>query len=423
MIDPPAQPGCTPTLLSPWRRSGQWLASLLLLLIPWFHLGGHSLLRIDIPQLRLYLFGQTLHIEELYLVLLFTLIVGFAFLLVTVVLGRVWCGWLCPQTTLCDLAEWAARRLGLKVEHNRLVGDLWRKILIHGVYLLLSFLVSANLLWYFIEPHQFFSQLAGGELHYAAVLTLVLTGLLVYLDLALVRRLMCSDFCPYGRIQTALVDKATLTLHLPPQELPRCIKCGACVRTCPMEIDIRQGYQVQCINCGRCLDACRKTMAKRAEPGLISYTFGLADLGAKSLLNLRVLLPSLLLLGLLIVLSVAMIDRVPVSLKVSVSHTAAARELPDHQLGTFFNAWVNNRSPQTASYTLVARRRADGADLPLKGQHQATLAPGENRRLDFIVITPSGESLAIELLLLAADGSTLAVADASIDGTALKARP
>jgi len=423
MTTPPAQPGCKPTLLSPWRRGGQWLASLLLLLIPWFHFGGNSLLRIDIPQLRLYLFGQILHIEELYLVLLFSLMVGFAFLLVTVVLGRVWCGWLCPQTTLSDLAEWTARRLGLKVQHNRLVGALWRKLLIQGFYLLLSFLVGANLLWYFIEPQRFFRQLLTGELHYAAVITLVATGLLVYLDLALIRRLLCSDFCPYGRIQTAVVDKATLTLHLPPQELPRCIECGSCVRVCPMEIDIRQGYQVQCINCGRCLDACRKTMAKRAEPGLISYTFGLADLGAKSLLTPRVLLPALLLVGLLIVLGVALIQRPTVSLKVSVSHTAATRELPDHQLGTFFNAWVNNRGPQPASYTLVARRRDNGSDLALKGQHQATLAPGENRRFDFIVITPSGESLAIELRLLAADGNPAAVADAFVDGTALKAKP
>ena len=163
---------------------------------------------------------------------------------------------------------------------------MWRKLLLHAGFALLGFLVAANLLWYFIEPRQFFAQLAAFDLHYAATLTLIVTGVLVYLDLALVRRLLCRDFCPYGRFQTALVDKSTLTLHLPDKELARCIACGSCVRTCPMGIDIRQGYQVECINCGRCLDACRQVMARRGEPGLIRYSFGTAGAGPKGLLNL-----------------------------------------------------------------------------------------------------------------------------------------
>ena len=250
-----ACPGSEPTLLSPWRRRVQWVTTLLILLLPWVQLDGKSLLRIDIPNLSLYLFGQTLRIEELYLVLFFTLAFGLGFLLLTVVLGRVWCGWLCPQTTLGDLAEWMARTIGLKVQHNRLHGTLWRKVALQFIYVLLSFLVAANLLWYFIEPRQFFMRLVAVDLHYAAWITLTLTTLLLYLDLAVVRRLMCSEFCPYGRFQTALVDKSTLTLHLTETELKRCIDCRSCVRACPMEIDIRRGYQVECINCGRCLDA------------------------------------------------------------------------------------------------------------------------------------------------------------------------
>ena len=283
-------PGSKPSLLSPWRRRVQWVTTLLILFLPWVQLNGKSLLRIDIPNLSLYLFGQILRIEELYLVLFFTLAFGLGFLLLTVVLGRVWCGWLCPQTTIGDLAEWAARLFGLKVQHNRLHGAMWRKVSLHGVYLFLSLLVAANLLWYFIEPRQFFVQLISLDLHYAAWITLVLTALLLYLDLALVRRLMCSEFCPYGRFQTALVDKSTLALHLPESELKRCIDCKSCVRTCPMEIDIRSGYQVECINCGRCLDACRQVMAKRDEPGLIVYSFGVSGKGARGLFNPRVMM-------------------------------------------------------------------------------------------------------------------------------------
>ncbi len=102
--------------IGPRRRLFQWTTTLLLLLLPWLEVDGKSLLRIDIPGLNLYLFGQVLRIQELYLVMLTSLIFALSFLLVTVVLGRVWCGWLCPQTTLSDVAEWAARRLGLTVK-------------------------------------------------------------------------------------------------------------------------------------------------------------------------------------------------------------------------------------------------------------------------------------------------------------------
>lgn len=401
--------------IGPWRRLFQWASTLLLLLLPWLKVEGKSLLRIDIPGLNLYLFGQVLRIQELYLVLLATLIFVFSFLLITVVLGRVWCGWLCPQTTLSDVAEWAAKRLGLKVKHNRLQGSLSKKILLQGGYLFLSFLMASNLLWYFISPPLFFTRLIALDLHYATWITFVLTGLLIYLDLALVRRLVCSDFCPYGRVQTAIVDKATLTLHLPDTELERCIECNSCVRTCPMEIDIREGYQVECTNCGRCLDACRQVMAKRNEPGLISYSFGLHGEGARGLLNPRVLLPAIVVLALLVTLFIGILDRPVASLKVAVSHTAAARQLANQKTGTFFNAWINNRSQETATYTLQARKKGSGQPLTIKGQVRAELAAGENRRLDFVLLTPANESLTVEFVLTDKEGLELSVAEAYIE--------
>ena len=103
--------------------------------------------------------------------MLFALIFVLAFLLVTVVLGRVWCGWACPQTTLSDAAEWLARRLRLTVYHNSLHGSLGRKVLVQGIYLLLALLVASNLLWYFIPPRLFFSQMFSLDLHYAALIT------------------------------------------------------------------------------------------------------------------------------------------------------------------------------------------------------------------------------------------------------------
>jgi polyferredoxin len=167
-------------LIGPQRRLFQWTTTLVLLLLPWLEVDGKSLLRIDIPALNLYLFGQVLRIQDLYLVLLATLVFVLGFLLITVVLGRVWCGWLCPQTTLSDVAEWAARGLGLTIKNNRLHGQISSKFLLQGVFLFLSFLVASNLLWYFIPPHLFFARLVALDLHYATWITFILTALLVY---------------------------------------------------------------------------------------------------------------------------------------------------------------------------------------------------------------------------------------------------
>lgn len=404
-----------PGLLSPWRRAFQWLTTLIILLLPWFQPGGDSLLRVDIPTLSLYLFGHVLRIEELFLFLLFCLAFGIAFLLITLISGRVWCGWACPQTTWNDLAEWFARLMKLEVVHNRLKGDGWRKAVVQLFYLLLAALVSANLIWYFIEPQRFFSNMFNGGLTPGLWLTLLVLTLIIYLDLALVRRLMCKEFCPYGRIQTALVDEGTLTLQMPESEQDRCIECGSCIVSCPMEIDIRQGLQVECINCGRCLDACRKVMKDYQQPGLIYYTFGVDNRGAKALLNLRTVALLLVFLIINAVLVFSVFNRVDASLKIAVSHTAASRILKSGEQVTFFNGWVNNRSTETAVYHLVVRSET-GEPLTLKGQtEQLSIVAGQNRKVDFVLVSPAAEQpFMVEFVLLGQDDQQFAVAEAQI---------
>jgi hypothetical protein len=116
----------------------------------------------------------------------------------------------------------------------------------------------------------------------------------------------------------------------------------------------------------------------------------------------------------LVLLTIAVVDRPVATLKVAVSHTAQARQLANQETGTFFNAWVNNRSQEVEAYSLQARNKESGAALTVKGQVRAELAAGENRRLDFVLLTPTNEPLTVEFMLINEEGLELSVAEAYI---------
>jgi cytochrome c oxidase accessory protein FixG len=378
-----------PHRLGPWRQLCQWVCTLTLLAVPFVRIDGRSLLRLDVPTLSLQAFGHTFVIEELYLFLLLAIALVLVFLLVTLALGRAWCGWACPQTTLADLAEGFARLIGVRVKAGRIEGNGWQRALLQVFYCVVALLFAANLVWYFVSPYDFFARLLAAELGGGMLLTLAVTAGIVWLDLALVRRLLCREFCPYGRFQSVLVDPGTLTLRFHPDEAARCIRCDACVRSCPTGIDIRRGFQIECINCGRCLDACREVMARLGQPGIIRYTFGLEGKGPKALFHLRMGLVLIALLGVSTALVLSAVHLPETSLKLARS-VAAPRQLEDGRLVNFFTAYVTNRASAAGVFNLSAQQ-ADGSPLEIRGpKTELRLATGERRRLDFAVVAPAG---------------------------------
>ena len=252
--------------IRPWRRLAQGAQAALALGLPFVRVGGESALRFDVPTLTLHVLGAAVWIDELFVVLAAALSVAFAFLLVTLLFGRVYCGWACPQTALVDLTAF--------LERARRRGPARRAAALAAVAAACA-LVSADLLWYFVPPREFLSRLAGRSLGPALGGTWAAISLVLFLDLALVRQRFCAHACPYAKAQGALLDAHSMIVAYDARRASDCIDCGACARACPVDIDIRRGLQSACIACAECVDACRPIMRRLGRaPDLIGYFFG-----------------------------------------------------------------------------------------------------------------------------------------------------
>ena len=133
-----------------YRKITASIFVLLIVVIPFIKVGGHSAFRFDVKELKLYFFGSTLWMDEFFIFLIVTLILSLLFLWVTIVFGRVWCGWGCPQVILTDLTQFF---IGKKRS------PIVRKAVGHLLSILLCLFVGANLIWYFLSPYEFFDRL------------------------------------------------------------------------------------------------------------------------------------------------------------------------------------------------------------------------------------------------------------------------
>ena len=255
-----------------WRRSVEWLFLLTYLLFPFIKIGGESALRFDVPTLKLHFFGTALWMQEFFLVLLAVVFFVALFLFLTLVLGRVWCGWVCPQTVLCDLSRFVEPKRN-KSGFNTIAG--------HVLLMVVSLALGFATICYFVSPYEAIPKIAAWELGPVPAISTLVVAVLIYFNLAFLRRTFCATICPYAKIQSVLTDDKSLIIQLDPERADKCIECKMCVRSCPTGIDIRGGMQVSCIMCAECIDACNKVMAGKKKKGLIGYSFGIA--GCRSL--------------------------------------------------------------------------------------------------------------------------------------------
>ncbi len=325
-------------LFSRARLISGWLLIALYLSLPWIQIGGHPAVFLDVASRRFHLFGLTLAFQDIWLLFFGITGLGFTLFFVTSLLGRVWCGWACPQTVFLDHVYRRIERLleGDAPARRALDAAPWnankilRRSAKHALYLLASLTIAHLFLAYFVSLPGLWSMMhAAPAEHWTAFLFIAAFTAILYGNFSWFREQLCLIICPYGRLQSVLIDDHSLvigydttrgeprgklkaaeraqrtenreqktensppssdlrplssalcpptsTLHPLPSTLSAtspgaCIDCDRCVRVCPTGIDIRQGLQIECIGCAACIDACDDVMTKINRPtGLIRY--------------------------------------------------------------------------------------------------------------------------------------------------------
>jgi cytochrome c oxidase accessory protein FixG len=266
---------------------------LVFFLIPNLRMSGKPLILLDLPRRQFTFFGTTfLPTDTLLLMLLLASIIITIFLL-TALFGRVWCGWACPQTVYMEFLFRPIERLceggrsgslGLDKAHRHLHP---RRVLKYAIYSGLALFLAHTFLAYFVGTEALTQWVRRSPTeHPTSFFVMAGTSLAVFANFTYFREQTCLVACPYGRMQSVLLDRQSLIVaydtkrgeprmkgKVRPDGAGDCIDCGACVLTCPTGIDIRDGLQMECIHCTQCADACDDVMTRVGKPkGLIRYS-------------------------------------------------------------------------------------------------------------------------------------------------------
>jgi cytochrome c oxidase accessory protein FixG len=277
------------------RTYVSWFFFILFFTLPFIEVKGRPLFLFNIPQAKFIIFGQVFWPQDFFIFGL-TMVTFIIFIvLFTAAFGRLFCGWVCPQTIFMEMffrkieyfieGDAPAQKVLAKMPWNR--EKILKKSTKHIVFYFMSFIIANFFLAYIIGMKQLISIITDPlSAHIGGLLAIAVFSGVFYAVYAFFREQACTVVCPYGRLQSVLLDqnsmivaydykrgeprgKATKKAEL---NLGDCVDCSACVRVCPTGIDIRNGTQMECVGCTACIDACDDIMTKLNLPtGLIRY--------------------------------------------------------------------------------------------------------------------------------------------------------
>ncbi len=348
------------------------VASICLLLLfgmPFLKFNGEPFMLFNVLERKFIIFGILFGPQDFFLLGLTMLTFMVFIILFTVVYGRLFCGWTCPQTIFMEMVFRKIEYL-IEGDYNKQkaldksdwnFNKIWRKSLKHIVFFSISFLIANTFLAYVISKDELFRIISSPVADNIGTLgALALFSAVFYGVFAFFREQVCTVVCPYGRLQGVLLDKQSIVvaydyLRGEKREILRknevrtagdCIDCHQCVAVCPTGIDIRNGTQLECVNCTACIDACDHIMDKVGmERGLIRYSSekGIAE-GKKLTFNFRIAAYSAVLVLLLGVLSFGLVTRSNTETTILRTPGILYQENKDGTVSNLYNYKVSNKT-------------------------------------------------------------------------------
>lgn len=390
-----------------WYNKRKYLSYVLLAFLfagPFLRINGQPLLMLNILERHFVILGQTFHPQDFHLFALAMITLVVFIILFTVVFGRLFCGWVCPQTIFMEMVF---RRIEYWIEGDwkdqmRLKKAPWNreKILKKGsknlIFWLISFFIANTFLAYIIGSEALIEIVTSPVTeHFGGFVAIAIFTTVFFAVFSLAREQVCTFICPYGRLQSVLLDKNSLVVaydHIRGEnrgkirknedrqaaEKGDCIDCNLCVNVCPTGIDIRNGTQLECINCTACIDACDHMMEKVGmEKGLVRFASSeTIEKKTKFTLTGRAKAYSMVLLGLLVLMSALLITRTDIEATVLRTRGTLFTKMDDVTYSNIYDIAVVNKTNEEAPIHLEILE--GNAEISMIGNELLIEARGEH---------------------------------------------
>lgn len=386
-----------------WRTWFSWLLLFIMFAGPFITIHGNPLLLMNIPERKFVVLGQIFWPQDMIIFAIATLVFVVGILVFTTAFGRLWCGWACPQTVMMEMVF---RKIECLIEGDApsqrelncapwTAGKILKKISKHGIFFALSFLVGNVLLSYIIGWQQLYQIITDPPAQHITGLTFTIAfALMFYGIFARFREQACTFICPYGRLQSLLLDENSIVVaydytrgekRAPIKRVQvfaerwqtghgDCIACNHCVSVCPTGIDIRNGTQMECVHCTACMDACDNVMTRIGAPrGLIRYA-SLNGIESREPLRFTPRLAGYLvvLAALAAVLAVMVFTRAEVEATVLRAPGSLFQQMPDGRFSNLYTIRVVNKTSRETPVELHLENPR--GDLRVMGQGSLVVA-------------------------------------------------
>jgi len=380
-------------------------------LLPWLQWNGRQAVLFDLPARQFHILGLTFWPQDLWLLGWLLIISAFGLFTITTLVGRLWCGYTCPQTVWTAIFMWAEQLAeGSRSQRIRLESAPWsfsklrKRTFKHSMWVGWAFFTGLTFVGYFTPIRELVVDLASLSAHPWAVFWIGFFTVATYVNAGWLREQVCIYMCPYARFQSAMLDKDTLVVTYDASrgeprgsrkrgadsDLGDCIDCQLCVQVCPTGIDIRNGLQYECIGCAHCIDACNQVMDKMGYArGLVRYGTERELAGGRThWLRPRTIGYGLALTVMISAFVTAVITRTPFSLDVLRERGSLYRVTADEQIGNQYQLRVLNKGQTGREFELSVN---GPVPLTLAGPQAFRAGPEELLDVPVEVLVAPGE--------------------------------